>query len=58
MWRHKIYCHDTISISWVSSAVMSGDKGRRFIVLFKYNSTSFYKEVSIHMISNLPTKPI
>ena len=34
-WRHRIYGHDTIAILWVWNAVMSGDKGRRFIVLFK-----------------------
>jgi len=33
-WCHRTYGHDTIAILWAWNAVTSGDKGRRFIVLF------------------------
>jgi len=46
-WRHRIYGHDAIVILWVWNAEMNGDRGRRFIVLFKCNSTSLFKEASM-----------
>ena len=50
-WRHRIYGHDTIAILWVWNAVLSGDKGQRSIVLFKWNSPSLFKEVSVWLLT-------